>query len=235
MEFDQLALTGCLETILCFLDTPDLINVSCVCRMFRWAVNTEVVWRSVARSVFATKRNVCDVSVRILERQSLSTFPLRDLKALCKWYKLNSSQCLEKREVVELISNYEMSALRQNECLAHYALRVAHLDASRDCLMTTELCSIQWRHRLRSDGPLSDLCYQDPWYQGRGVGTTVEFSPNGTFKYCFGQHSPLEFLRQRMEQDPTIETIYTHTDNHVNLITFGVLGSIVRHPHNWGK
>lgn len=99
---------------------------------------------------------------------------------------------LPQGELVRAVDAHESGVALPGEPLARFAVRVAHLDRMRTVITLDELrwsvsgfvryrtrgsscnCfSLQFRHRLRRDGGLAELCAADPWWRGGPVGTTV--------------------------------------------------------------
>jgi hypothetical protein len=65
------------------------------------------------------------------------------------------------------------------------------------------------------------------------VATHVRFFLNGKFDYFCDDDSPLGFIKNHLEEIGEA-AYYALSPSAVHLVPFGVIGTIHRHPQNWG-
>lgn len=225
------------------LTLTELCTLENINTEFQCAVrSSELIWRHVATRILSTKLYVPTIVQRLLEsknlgntRKDLQRMSIKELKLLAVSYGLNPSTCFEKGEIVQLIHERETRKRHCNESLARFAVRIAIIDRTRNCISINEITSIDWHIRVRSDGPLRTLVPTDSWWNyGPSGNTIVNFDRDGMLRFTFQGPSPFESM---MPPDPESQRISYNLKEHgsvVYLSSIGVEEKVARHPDNWG-
>ena len=150
---------------------------------------------------FREKKYVPLICLRMLKKTSLDELSVKQLKLLARTYGIDIAHCVEKWEILDLIASFELMRAYESECMGRFSLRIAFTDHERNVITKEELCSFRWGHRLRESGHgLINLVNSDPWHQGAGVATHVQFFENGKFEYYCDENSPLGFIRDHLDE-----------------------------------
>ncbi len=252
MQLDSLCFQFNLYSqIASFLPYKDLVRLESVNKQFNSIIRgSETLWRETAIRTFQDKEFIPSLCRRLITpgnkigvRNDLNSMSIKELKGLARIYACNISQCFEKSDIIAVLDRRESKKMVADECLSRFAVRIAVIDSTRNCITLGELCSIRWNLRVRADGPLAQLKVRDPWWNesliepgAESVSTThVQFHMNGKFEFKFTGVSPIELMFD--EQSPEFEVFeLEHSGNAVNIFLGPrpIREQICRHPVNWG-
>lgn len=231
--------------VLSYLVHSDIVALEGTCKLFQAQIRScDPLWNAIARQLLCGKHFVNPVVNDLLfegnrkeHRTDLMNLSIRELKLRAAKYALNISHCFEKVDIANVIATREHKKKLSGECLGRFAIRIAVIDSTRNCITEKELCSLEWNMRVRGDGPLHQFVEHDPWWSYGETTTVATFSTGGELSFKFTGPSPFQMMMQRynMPEDAGVIGTYAldRSGNNVNL-SFGVTERIARHPKHWG-
>jgi hypothetical protein len=232
--------------IFLFLSWTDLMNYELINNLFFNKIrDSEPIWRAAAAILFKNKVYIPAISRRMIRdgnkvsnRVDLQAMSIRELKGLSQVYGVNITHCFEKGEIINAIHAREIRNKLPNESLSRFALRIAFVDRTRNCIRDDEVVDFDWNIRLKGTGPLSELLHLDPWWathltpsQMSTTTTIVKFQRDSSLEFLFNGPSPFAHMLQNTDAKATYALERAGTKI---LLSFGVHEYVARHPENWG-
>lgn len=226
-----------------YLSWVELINIECVNQMFLKEIRaSEILWRDISRVVLIGKAYYPSIVSRLLtdgnsvhKRIDLINYSIKELKLLAVKYGLNITTCFEKAEIISVVNKREIKHKLKDECLSRFALRIAYIDRTRNCITEEELCSFDWNIRVKSNGALASLVPNDPWWDSSypvGIPTTTIIKFTKDSMVTFEMHGPSPFQDMLVNNNRT--SYYIQSAGTSIYLSFGVQELVARHPINWG-
>lgn len=228
-----------------YLPCKDIAALEAVNSFFYTSIReSEHFWRETAGQILQGKVFVPALVTRLLmpknkltHRIDLFSCSVRELRQLAAVYGLNLTKCFEKGDIVDVIHRREIKNKLPVESLAHFALRIAVIDRTRNCLQESELCAMVWDIRLKKDGPIGHMVASDPWWAsppGPSRSTTVHFHMDGRLTFTFEGPSAFRDMFHTESGQHEGATYYMEGSGSVLALSFGVREHVARHPTNWG-